>query len=58
MEDNNTQKTKTELILAGICPSEHNVEDRVCRGCYEELLRKYNKLKNSGEKQKSPWATW
>ena len=58
MEDKNTQKEKQSVILAGVCPSNHETEDKVCRACYEELLMKYNRLKGNGEKAKSPWHTW
>jgi len=58
MEDNNTNNNKKDMILAGICPSSHATEDTVCKGCYEELLRQFNKLKGAGEKTKSQWHTW
>lgn len=58
MEDNNTQKNKKELILSGICPSNHVTDETVCKGCYEELLRQYNKLKGAGDVVKSQWHTW
>lgn len=58
MEDDNKQKTKKDLILSGICPSNHATGDTVCKGCYEELLKKYNNLNSSGDKKKSQWHTW
>ena len=50
-------KTKEEIIKAGLCPSGHETQERVCKGCYEELLKKYKSLMSKG-KSKSPWQTW
>lgn len=59
MENNNSQQNNQSMILSGLCPIGHDTEEFVCKGCYEDLLKKYNKLKNnSGEKVKSPWQTW
>ena len=59
MEDGNTQKSNREMILAGVCPSKHETEDRVCKACYEDLLKKFNNLQNgSGSNKKSQWQTW
>lgn len=58
MENTNKTQEKKELILAGVCPNNHNTEDRVCRGCYEDLLKQLNTLKNSNGKKKSQWQTW
>jgi len=58
MEDKNTHKNNQAMILAGVCPVNHDTEDKVCKSCYEDLLKRYNKLKGSGEKSASPWHTW
>jgi len=54
-EEKNFQ-TKEDMIKAGICPSGHETEEKVCKACYEELLKKYKNL--STKKSKSPWQTW
>ncbi len=58
MENANTKQQEKELILAGICPSNHGTQDKVCKGCYEDLLKKFNNLKNTDGKKKSQWQTW
>jgi len=58
MEDNNTKITDKELILAGICPKNHETDEKVCKGCYEELLKRYTALKGTTTKTKSQWQTW
>ena len=58
MEDKNIHKSNQDMVLAGICPSNHNSEETVCKACYEELLKKYNNIKGSGKSSKSQWHTW
>ena len=29
-----------ELIKKGICPKEHETEEKVCKKCFEDLLKK------------------
>jgi hypothetical protein len=60
MDNVNKKQEEKAFILAGICPANHNTDDRVCKGCYEDLLKKYNSLKNlsSTSTKKSQWQTW
>jgi len=57
-ENASNPQTDKELILAGLCPKNHETDDRVCKGCYEDLLKKYNALQKGSNKTKSQWQTW
>ncbi len=61
MDDQNKEKTSTELILLGVCPEKHDTEEKVCKKCYETLLKKHNNFKNQSNQssvKKSQWHTW
>ena len=57
MEESSKQ-TKQQMIASGLCPSGHDTQDKVCKECYMELLKKFNNLSTKKDKIKSPWHTW